>query len=372
MGGAFTPGLSVTASTLIRKTRRLPIRGEVLVKLGDRVRSDTVVAKVDVPGTLAVATAVQSLGCSADQVEGFCLVKENDHVRKNQVVAQRSAFFGLMTSRCRSPRDGTVEYISKLSGNIGIRGHPTPVTCQAYIAGAVIEIIEGEGVVIETSGALVQGIFGVGGERHGELLWMEDGADSLRGEAVTAAHRGKVLIHAGRIDGPALRAAAGHGVVGLVGASMVDAELMEFLGFDIGVAITGEERIPFSVILTEGFGDMQMPERTRRLLRNLSGRRAAINGATQIRAGVIRPEIIVPQEQSSPAVAGAGGELHVGTRVRCIRRPQFGQLGAVTSLPDQPVKIATGSSVRVLSVRLDGGAEVTIPRANVEILSGEG
>jgi hypothetical protein len=64
--------------------------------------------------------------------------------------------------------------------------------------------------------------------------------------------------------------------------------------------------------------------------------------------------------------------LHVGTRVRCIRRPQFGQLGAVTSLPDQPVKIATGSSVRVLSVRLDGGAEVTIPRANVEILSGEG
>lgn len=370
MGGAFTPGLAIAANTTVRKTRRLPVRGEVLVRAGERVEADTDVARVAIPGTLAVVKAVQALGCPADQVERYCRVKEGDRVTREQVLAERSFFFGLFTNRSRSPRDGTVEYISKLSGNIGVRGDPTPVTCKAYLAGTVVEVLEGEGVVVEASGALVQGIFGVGGERHGELLWVGEG-DSLRGEQILPEHRGKVLIHPRRIDGSALMAAAIHGVTGLVGGSMIDAELMKYLGFDIGVAITGEEAIRFSVILTEGFGEMEMPQRTRRLLQSLSGQKAAINGATQIRAGVIRPEIIVPHAGPAPAAVAAGGELAIGTRVRCIRRPNFGSLGAVTALPDQPRLIDTGSQVRVLSVRLDSGREVTIPRANVEILAAE-
>ena len=368
MGGAFTPGLSVTACTTVRKTRRLPIRGQVLARAGDRVEADSTVAQVDIPGTLAVAKVVQALGCAADQIGSYCLVKEGDQVRKDQVVAQRSVFFGLFTNRSRAPRDGTVEYISKLTGNIGIRGNPTPVACKAYVSGTVVEVIEGEGVVIETTAALVQGIFGVGGERHGELLWLGSAGGVLRGEHIGAAQRGKVLIHAGRIDGSALKAAAERGVAGLVGASMIDAELMEYLGYDIGVAITGEERIPFSLILTEGFGDMTMPARTAQLLQSLSGRYAAINGATQIRAGVIRPEVIVPVERTAAAAVAAEGELRPGMRVRCIRRPNFGELGQVSALPEQPVLIDTGSRVRVVSVRLDSGKAVTIPRANVEIL----
>ncbi len=368
MSGAFTPGLSVSASTTVRKTRRLPIRGQVLAKVGDRVEAETVVAQVDIPGTLAPVKVAQALGCGADQIGSFCLVKENDRVQKDQVIAQRAVFFGLFTNRCRSPRNGTVGYISKLTGNIGVQGDPTPVACKAYISGTVVEVIEGEGVIIETAGALVQGIFGVGGERHGELVWLGGQSDALRGEQIGEKHRGKVLIHPRRIDGSALRAAAEHGVAGLAGASMIDAELMSFLGFDIGVAITGGERIPFSVILTEGFGDMEMPARTQSLLQSLSGRDAAINGTTQIRAGVIRPEIIVAHGGTAPVEAAAGHELRVGTRVRCIRRPNFGRLGTVSRLPDKQVKIDTGSLVRVLSVRLDDGPEVTVPRANVEML----
>lgn len=368
MGGVFTPGLSMTACTTVRKTRRLPLRGQVLVGMGARVEADTVVAKVDIPGTLAVARAVQVLGCPADQIAAYCVVKENARVRKDDVIAQRSVFFGLFTNRCRSPRDGTIEYVSKLTGNIGVRGDPVPVVCKAYISGTVVEIIEAEGVVVETTGALAQGIFGVGGERHGQLLWLDDGSDALRAGQITEAHRGKVLIHPKRIDGSALKAAAEHGVVGLVGASMIDAELMSYLGYDIGVAITGEERIPFAAILTEGFGDMEMPERTRALLSSLSGQYAALNGATQIRAGVIRPEIIVPCEQVPVKTAGAAGALVVGTRVRLIRRPNFGRLGIVTGLPEKPVRIATGSVMRVITVRLEDKSEVTIPRSNVEIL----
>ena len=372
MGSAFTPGLSITDHTTIRKTRRLPVRGEVLAKAGDRVEADTIVARVDIPGTLAVAKAMQALGCAAEQLQGYCKVGEGDTVVREQVLAERSVFFGLFTSRCRSPRDGTVEYISKLSGNIGIRGAPRPATRTAYIAGTVVEVLPGEGVVIETTGAYIQGIFGVSGERHGELCWVDNGQDRLAADAIVPEHRGRILMHAGRIDGSALAAAARHGVVGLVGAGMVDHELMDYLGFDIGVAITGEENSPFTVILTEGFGAMTMPERTAGLLASLSGSRAAINGATQIRAGVIRPEIIVPRPGHGTAPVAAVQPLDMGTRVRLIRRPGFGRIGAVTALPEKPVVIGTGSSVRVLSVHLDDGREVTVPRANVEILGDAG
>ena len=368
MGTAFTPGLAIAESATVRKTRRLPVKGEVLVRAGDRVAPDTVVARVDLPGPLAAVRAAQSLGCPAEMLHMHCAVKEGDAVAVDQVLAERRVFFGLIFNRCRSPRAGTVEYISKLSGSIGIRGAPRPVTCTAYVSGAVVEVIPGEGVIVETVGAFVQGIFGVGGERHGHLRWMDNGRETLRGEDITAADRGRVLLHPGRIEASALTAAAAHGVAGLVGASIVDSELMGYLGFDIGVAITGEEHIPFSLIVTEGFGQMAMPDRTAGLLRSLDGQLAAINGTTQIRAGVVRPEIVVPREGVRGAETSAAQPLLIGTRVRLIRRPNFGRLGRVTGLPEKPVQIASGSLVRVLAVALGGGGEAVVPRANVEIL----
>ena len=37
MAMAYTPGLKRKASTVITKTRKLPIKGEVLVKEGERI-----------------------------------------------------------------------------------------------------------------------------------------------------------------------------------------------------------------------------------------------------------------------------------------------------------------------------------------------
>lgn len=370
MGSAFTPGLTITDCTSVRKARRLPVRGEVLVHVGQRVTPETVVASVNVPGTLVVVKAASTLGISPEQLSRFAQVHEGDIVQRDQLLGERKTFFGMVTQRCRSPRGGTVEYISALSGNIGIRGEPRPVGCTAYIAGTVAEIIEGEGAVVETSGSYVQGIFGVGGERFGPLCFMDTGSDRLGGEDITGEHRGAIVVHRGRVDASALTAASEHGVIGLVGASIIDEDLTGFLGYDIGVAITGEEDIPFSIILTEGFGNMTMPARTDRLLRSLTGLQASISGATQIRAGVVRPEIIVPRDTRTVTEKPAGYELRPGTTIRLIRRPHFGRIAIVCDMPEKPVVIGTGSRMRVLVARLDDGTVVTVPRSNVEILAG--
>jgi hypothetical protein len=42
MAQAYTPGLKVTARTLLRRRRILPIRGEVLVRVGEAVKKGVI------------------------------------------------------------------------------------------------------------------------------------------------------------------------------------------------------------------------------------------------------------------------------------------------------------------------------------------
>ncbi|MCL6504753.1 MAG: hypothetical protein K6T86_18910, partial [Pirellulales bacterium] len=138
-----------------------------------------------------------------------------------------------------------------------------------------------------------------------------------------------------------------------------------------GVAITGSEQVGLTLIVTEGFGNIRMAERTWQLLRSRAGCEASVNGATQIRAGVMRPEILVPLDAATGSQgpeAAAAGQLEVGRMVRIIRAPYFGLIGQVSALPQQPQVLPSGSRARVLEVSLGDGRTLTVPRANVELI----
>jgi len=149
-----------------------------------------------------------------------------------------------------------------------------------------------------------------------------------------------------------------------------DTDLIAYLGHDIGGAITGHEDVPVTVISTEGFGKMRMADRTFQLFKAISGFKASINGATQIRAGVMRPEIIVPGFQATEQLVehDLSEGLVPGTPLRIIREPYFGQLAEVVDLPPELQVIETEAKVRILRAKLQDGTIVTIPRANVEII----
>ncbi|MDH7570115.1 MAG: hypothetical protein QHJ73_11080 [Armatimonadota bacterium] len=370
MGSAYTPGLKVSPGIVIRKTRRLPIKGEVTVTVGEHVQPNTVVARTQLPGNAQVVRAAQILGVPAGDLPRLLRKGVGDPVEKGEVLAETRAFFGLFRSVVTAPVTGTVEAVSDTTGNVTLREPPIPVEMPAYVEGTVVEVLPEEGVVVETHGALVQGIFGVGGERQGVLrVAVSTAGDVLDETRIPAECRGAILVGGSLVTGDGLRRAAAAGAVGVVAGGVVDRDLVDYLGHDIGVAITGQEEIPLTLVVTEGFGEIRMAERTFQLLQSLEGKRASINGATQIRAGVIRPEVIVPTEQ--PAVMlpeEKEGVLEIGARIRVIRDPYFGRLGSVVALPPELQTIPTGATVRVLEAELDGGERVTVPRANVEII----
>jgi len=373
LANAYTPGLTVSGDITVRRTRRLPIKGEVLVSVGDTVAPDQVVARANLPGALQTIKLADKLSIEAREIKSFFQLKEGDAVAKGQVVAETKGLFGMFKNTVESEYEGTIESISEVTGNILVREKPIPVDVKAYIRGKVADTMPDEGAIIETRGAMVQGIFGVGGERIGQIHVAVSGPDQvLHADNVHEEHRGKILIAGSGFSFDALSKADQVGVIGIVAGGIKDSDLIQYLGYDIGVAITGQEATNLTLVVTEGFGYLNMAQRTFDLLHSLEGKEASVNGATQIRAGVIRPELIVPLDLGAAAQAAAGGagELKIGTAIRVIREPYFGMLGAVTELPAQLVTVESGTEVRVLKAKLEGGDEVTVPRANVEIMAG--
>ena len=117
-----------------------------------------------------------------------------------------------------------------------------------------------------------------------------------------------------------------------------------------------------------------MAQKTFALLSAHAGEKAAISGATQIRAGVIRPEIIIAKSagaaQPGVAVTPQREGIRIGDPVRIIRDPLFGKIGEVSALPADLQKIPTESEARVLEVRFPDGQVAVIPRTNIEVIEG--
>ncbi|MBI4007630.1 MAG: hypothetical protein HY354_03940, partial [Planctomycetes bacterium] len=265
--------------------------------------------------------------------------------------------------------------ISTVTGQVLFREPPRPVEVRAYIDGKVIEVITNEGVAMESFATFVQGIFGVGGEATGELVITVDSPDEvLNPDKITEKLKDKIIVGGSLVRRDTIEKARKTGVKAIIAGGLYDEDLKELLGYDLGVAITGSENIGITLIITEGFGQIGMAHKTFELLKSRAGSKASVNGATQIRAGVVRPEIIIPYAlekvaYSETQIEEERGGLKAGDIVRVIREPFFGRIGKVKALPSEPQQIETESKVRVLEVEFSDSSSAVIPRANVEMAS---
>jgi hypothetical protein len=372
---AYTPGLRVTKRTTIRRERALPLKGKVVVEKGQRLSADTVVARTELPGGVQTINVINQLSITPDEIMDYMLKKEGDPVEQNEPIAQNKPLLGLafLKTIVRSPIKGFVERISETTGQVILREPPVPVEIHAYIDGTVVEVIPETGVVMEAQATFIQGIFGIGGEANGELVVVVDSPDKeLSENLVKPEHKGKILVGGSLITAGAFKRARELGVVGVVAGGFHDKDLRDVLGRDLGVAITGTEQLGTTLVVTEGFGAIPMAKKSFDILVARQGKRASISGATQIRAGVIRPEIIIPFEAGDDGAEEAPVEsekwLKPGDPVRVIREPYFGEIGVVKSLPHELARVESETKVRILEVDFGDGKGVIIPRANVETI----
>ena len=227
------------------------------------------------------------------------------------------------------------------------------------------KIFDKEGVEIKAQGTFIQGIIGIGGEKKGNLEIIENNDSDFNEDC-----KDSIIVLESYLSYELYKKATEIGVKGIVCGGIDYMTLSKILGYPLGVAITGMEEVT-TVIVTEGFGNLKMAEKTLNLLKKYNNKFCSINGATQIRAGVLRPEIIISSDKDINANDSFNEDdlvISVGSQVRVIRNPHFGKIGVVSELPSDLVKIDTETISRVAKIKFKNGENEIIPRANLEVI----
>ena len=374
MGQAYSAGLTVTESIILRKERIMPLKGKVLVTKGTKVKSDDVIAETLLPGKVLPFNLANKLGVTPSQLEKYIKIKTGDQITTKTILAENAGFMGLglFKSVVHSPIEGEVENISAVTGQVLLREPRIPVQVKAFIDGIVTEVLPEVGVVIENKSAYIQGIFGIGDETTGEIKMLATTPDEeLDAGSIDDSCRDKIIVAGSFIPYHVIDIAIKHGVKAIITGGIDDQDIKKLLGYDIGVAITGHEKIGLTIICTEGFGKITMAKKTFNLLKKFDGHKASVHGHTQIRAGVIRPEIIIPldfEEDELVSIKATLPVLEIGTLIRIIRNPHFGSIAKVTGLPEELTKVESETLVRILEAEFEDGTRVLLPRANVEVI----
>lgn len=348
---------------LLRRTRCLPVEGEVLVELAQRVLSQTPVARAQLPGSAESVRAAALLGISSKELKAAMRVELGAMVEPEALLASSRELLGLIRREVRSPCRGTVEAVSSVTGIVRLRQAPTLVSLMAYLPGTVTELIPARGAVIEAEVELIQGIFGLGPEHIGPLVCLvNEPQHSAPAEFLNNAHKNAVVVAGRQASAAFLCRARELGVGAVVAGSASGQGIVEFAGQDINPAVTVDTRQPPTVLLTEGFGDFAMGEQMFSRLLSHEGIEVSVNGATQIRAGVLRPELIAPAgPQTDPSPVPDEQE-----RVRIVRGRHLGRTGVIIACPPEIVEVDSGVRCLVFEVELDTGQSVRVPRPNVE------
>jgi hypothetical protein len=347
------PIKQVQPMTLIRRERRLPVPGLVAVRVNEKVLATDVIAEAEAAPRHIFIDLVRGLGVPLEEVDRYLNVARGERVEEGDILASRG---GLTRRNVRAPGDGRVADVSQ--GRMLFEMRSEPIELRAGFPGIVTTTDGSRTVTLETVGALIQGEWGNGRQEWGVMRFVGDGPGGrLDTDQLDINLRGAVLV-TGILDNlEALGQAVELSVRGLIAGSM-PSEM-----------IPSVRRVPFPVILTDGFGRLPMNAPTFNLLQSSIGREAALDARRGDKFSGQIPEIIIPLP-GSQRVSGPDEvlSLTVGMRVRVLRAPYRGVCGLVRAIPERAVLMPSGVRAHCARVELDGIGLTEVPEANLEVL----
>jgi hypothetical protein len=325
-----------------------------MVRSGDRVDPVQLVGRAELAGDFHILPAARMLGVRPAKLSKLMRVEVGEDVHVGQTIASRR---GLAGKAVKSPIDGILAAVGR--GRILVEARPQEYELRAYISGTVTSVIAQDGVVVETTGALLQGVWGTGGEAFGVLKCIARKRDDpMRVRLIDPSSHGSILVGGSRLDEAVLEQAQEMQVRGIVTGGL-PYELLPLV-----------DDLPFPIVVTDGLGEVPMAEPIFRLLSTNEGREASISGKMRSRWGLLRPEVVIPlpaetlpAEQTPP-----GTPLAVGQRVRVISGPRISAVGTVLRIPPHARYIDTGARVRGAELDLGEEEAVFVPLMNLEIL----
>lgn len=357
-GTYFPDQRHALALTTIRRERLLPqeARGQVEAREGERLDLRDVVARGPLPTRYHILEAQAFFGLKRpSDLDRLLLVQAGDDVEAGQPIAGKSKGRG---RRLLSPVTGSVAYIGE--GRMIVAEAPEMVELESGVSGMVIAVREQRGVVIETTGAVLQGVWGNGRISVGTLRLEPDGGLSQLVSADSYMdYRGAILVTRHPLTAVGLEVFHTFSLSGIVAPSLSPR------------LIPAVRELPNAVLLTEGFGAMRMASYNASFLESVNGRQATLDCMLPDRVEARRPELVVnmPTRGSErPPEPNSNAALRLGTTVRLTRGDFAGQVGQVVHLPKTPYSLENGLRLLCAQVQLAAGGTAFVPLANLEVI----
>jgi hypothetical protein len=338
--------------TNVRRTRRLPLNGRVLVTPGQRVHAADPLAETTTATRHVLLDVRHSLGYArTDEAQQAIKRQEGEKVEKGDIIAETGGMFSRIL---RAPSAGQIVTIS--GGRVLLEVESQPLQVLAGIPGVVSELIPERGAVVENNGALIQGAWG-NGSYVGEGLMvnlLKEPDDLLERSMLEINLRGAIVAAGHCQDADTLHAAAQLPLRGLVIASMPSELIPVARGMEL------------PIVVLEGFGRAPMNATAFRLLTTNDKRDVSINSAYNPVAGD-RPELFIPL----PANAAPPPEMAYFAPNQVVRiqgDPYRGQTGTILRIRPGLTILPSGIRAPAADIRLEQDTQVVIPLANLDVI----
>ena len=363
--------------------RMLDSTGEVIVRVGDQITPETIVARsvsAERPTVLFVAS---ELGVPNNTISRYLTKKVGSKFAQGDTIARTRR--GLRTVSFPAPSAGTLTSVDEVNGTVVFSLSSGQNQLRALVSGEVERVVPERGATIRSTGSRLFGIMGFGGEAIGPIVIGPDRGDrEVTPEQVKDAWKGSIVVCGMTVGVPALNKLKQVGVSGIIVGSLAEADVRRFLTSGSGSGevrpaafwgsrhpdapfATASGTAPFVIVATEGFGRLPMAEQVFSFLRDHAGQTASIQAETSVGNQLRRPEIYI-SGTSSHGNGRASDELSPGRPVRLVGGRSLGTVGTCQSPAYQRVTDA-GVITTVADVALPNGEVRVVAAANIEVLN---
>lgn len=355
--------------TYIHRTRLLPIPGKVLVRKGQEIKATDIIAEANLIPEYMLVDLAQGLGVSVTRLNEVVQVNPGDEVYEGDVLAGPVGFTHRVV---RAQYKGRVVVIH--DGLLLLEINSTPFQLKAGYSGEVVELIEDRGVMIETYGTLVQGVWGNGLMDIGLLsVLIRAPSQTANIDNIDINDRGSIAL-------------VGHCESSAILEKAIELPLRGLIFSSLNPSLIDMVRnLPIPVMVIEGFGKHALNPLAFKLLSEHNQNSILLNAechSDHMSLGITHginlesrrmPEIVIPAAKIGTETPPFNlplemAEFQVGQRVRAVSSPFIGRTGILMALLGSLV-FANGVRADAGEVKLENGETIVIPLLNLEILA---
>ena len=347
------PVTHILPLTSIVRERLLPLPGTVHVKVNQTVSPGDTIAEASYSREHVLLEVARKLGVTNQAADRLIRCKVGENLQKDSLVAEKK---GLIPKRITSPRAGRV--VAAGGGQVLLELNETTIELKAGIPGTVVQVIPEKGAVIQSAGALIQGIWGNGRIDTGLMLSLVESPDDvITPDRLDVSLRGSIILAGACVDGEVLRIAAELPARGLILSSLPPSLL----------PLASQMRFP--IIVTDGLNRLPMNQIAYKILTTNVKREVTINAERLDRHAGKRPEIIIPLPVSQePQEPRSIDTLAPGQQVRIRRIPYSGVVGTLVNIRPGLSTLPSGLRVHTAEVQLENNEQILVPLVNLEII----